>query len=175
MDTIGIMFGRFNPPHQGHVNAWNTASNCDYYYIGTNPNTLNTKNPLPFTIKKEIMETICPEIIGHIIPTSNLFTLAGHVYNNHGENVIINIFTDEEWLYKTLLKYNGIQTENGYYKFKIIANVKTPRLSSSTNLKEAIKSGDTDAIYKISGISLETEITINNKVYKIFDIINQYI
>ena len=43
------------------------------------------------------------------------------------------------------------------------------------SLYNKLFSGDTDAIYKISGISLETEITINNKVYKIFDIINQYI
>ena len=117
MDTIGIMFGRFNPPHQGHVNAWKSAATCDHYYIGTNPETLDAKNPLPFTIKKEIMETLCPEIVGHIIKAHNLFTMITEVYNNHGGNNVIHVYTDESWLSESLNKYNGVCSKHGYYKF----------------------------------------------------------
>ena len=51
MDTIGISYGRFNPPHKGHTAVWEQAAKCDYFYIVTNPTTNGKKDPVPYHIK----------------------------------------------------------------------------------------------------------------------------
>ena len=34
--SVGIIFGRFNPPHMGHMKAWEMASENSTWYVGTN-------------------------------------------------------------------------------------------------------------------------------------------
>jgi len=36
-----IIFGRFNPPHQGHVAAWKEAAKSPIWYVGTNQSDAN--------------------------------------------------------------------------------------------------------------------------------------
>ena len=175
MDTIGISYGRFNPPHKGHVAVWEQASTCDHYYIGTNTNTIGKKDPVPYDIKVYLMGLICPTIKDHIIPEKNLFTLVTNVYNIHGEDNEIHIYTDEDWLFDALSKYNGVKSTHGYYKFKNIIQNQTPRLCSSTLLRNAVKNGDKSSFYELSGIPFDTEISINNRVFKFFDIVEEFI
>lgn len=175
MDTIGISYGRFNPPHKGHIAVWEQAAKCNHFYIGTNPNTTGKKDPIPYQLKVQLMETICPIIRNHILPEQNLFTLVTHIYNIHGSNNEIQIFTDENWLYNALITYNGVESAHGYYKFNKILYNQTHRISSSTSLRDAIKNNDKFLFYEVSGIPEDTEITINNITYKFFDILGEFI
>ena len=175
MDTIGISFGRFNPPHTGHVNVWEQAASCDHFYIGTNPTTSGKNDPLPYEIKNELMIALCPKIKDHILAETNIFTMITSVYNIHGENNEIHIYTDESWLLSALIKYNGVESTHGYYKFKHIFQNQTPRLCSATSLRQSIKKGDRTEFYLLSGIPIDTEISINTKVFKFFDIVEEFI
>lgn len=175
MDTIGISYGRFNPPHKGHVEVWTQASTCDYFYIGTNPNTLGKKDPLPYDIKIHLMGLLCPIIKEHILPEQNLFTLATHVYNIHGEFNELHVYTDEEWLFDRLVKYDGVLSTHGYYKFKKIVKNQTPRLCSSTALRNYINENNKEEFYNLSGIPVDTQININNRVYKFFELVGEFI
>ena len=55
--TVGIIFGRFNPPHKGHRAAWEMASQNDHWFIGTNESTQGPKDPLPSKVKIDAMRT----------------------------------------------------------------------------------------------------------------------
>jgi hypothetical protein len=172
---IGVCFGRFNPPHKGHKEAWKTAAKFDNYYIGTNPTTNGPSNPLPYDVKVTVMKAVCPEISDHIISEQNLFTLASKIYADKGDNVDLHVCTDENWLAESLTRCNGVAGKHGYYKFDNITKESTPRLSSATALRAAVKDGDRALFSDISGISADTEIQINNRVLKFFDIVGEYL
>ena len=56
---VGIIFGRFNPPHKGHRAAWQKASEMsDIWYVGTNKSTQGPKDPLPYDVKIAAMVAI---------------------------------------------------------------------------------------------------------------------
>lgn len=172
---IGVCFGRFNPPHKGHKEAWKTASQFDNYYIGTNPTTNGPRDPLPYYVKVKAMEAVFPEVKEHIVPEQNLFTLAAKIYAEFGEDVELQVCTDEDWLTRQLEKCNGIGGKHGYYKFNLISQQKTPRLSSATDVRAAVLEGDRDLFSDAAGISADTEIEINNRVLKFFDIVGEYL
>lgn len=175
MDTIGISYGRFNPPHKGHVAVWEQAATCNHFYIGTNPHTLDKNNPIPYDIKTHIINLLCPITKNHILPEKNLFTLTTTIYNLHGYNNELHVYTDEEWLFNSLIKYNDIESVHGYYNFKKIVQNQTPRLCSSTNLRKLVLENNKEDFYKLSGIPIDTEISINNRVYKFFDLLGEFI
>ena len=39
VSDVGIIFGRFNPPHKGHKAAWQTAAKFPAWFVGTNQST----------------------------------------------------------------------------------------------------------------------------------------
>lgn len=173
--TIGVCYGRFNPPHKGHREVWRVASMCDAYFIGTNVNTSGPNDPLPYDIKLKAMDIVSPNISSHVVPEKNLFTLVSHIYEQYGINAELNICTDEEWLTNSILRNNGVLGKHGYYKFNNIKQLKTPRITSSTIVRETVKNGDREQFSKISGISPDEEIVINKQAVKIFDILGEYL
>lgn len=172
--TVGVCFGRWNPPHKGHRAAWEEAATNDHWYVGTNQNTQGPNDPLPYDVKLLAMEAIYPEIKGHVIPEKNLFTLAAKIYSKHGD-VILNIYTDEEWLAKNLEKYNGKEADHGYYKFSAINHVPTARLSSATALRSAVRRNDREEFAAAAGVDADTPIKIGGKRVKFFDLVKQYL
>ena len=169
-DTVGIMFGRFNPPHKGHRAAWEMASENDHWYVGTNQSTQGKKDPLPYDVKIKAMEALWPEVASHIVPETNLFTLATKVFNQLGE-VNVVVYTDEEWLIKGLTKYNGKEGKHGYYKFKSISNKPTPRLSSATDVRNAVLADDPEAFERAAGVPADYKI--DGKDF--FDLVAEYL
>ena len=169
-ETVGIMFGRFNPPHRGHAAAWQMASENDHWYVGTNKSTQGKKDPLPFDVKIKAMEALWPGVANHIVAESNLFTLASKVYAEHGK-VPLTVYTDESWLTDSLVKYNGKEGKHGYYEFASIHQKPTPRLSSATDVRNAVAANDRDAFTKAAGIDADT--IIDGKPY--FDLVAHYL
>jgi hypothetical protein len=174
-NSVGVCFGRWNPPHKGHRAAWETAANFGTFYVGTNKNTEGPNDPLPYEVKLKCMETIWPEIAGHVIPEQSLFTLASRVFAKHGEATHLKIATDEEWLTKSLIQYNGKEGAHGYYKFASIEQVPTPRLSSATALRAAVRAGDRDGFSDAAGVDADTPIRIGKKSVAFFDLVAHYL
>lgn len=175
LTTIGVCFGRWNPPHKGHRAAWEIASQNDHWYVGTNQNTQGPNDPLPYDVKVKCMAAMYPEIAGHVIPEKNLFTLAVKIYNKYGEHVDLKVCTDESWLTEGLSKYNGQEASHGYYKFANIEHVPTPRLSSATALRAAVRNNDPADFGSAAGIPADTPIEIDGKSVKFFDLVARYL
>ena len=155
-----IIFGRFNPPHLGHVAAWKEAAKSPIWYVGTNKSTQGPKDPLPYDIKIKVMEALYPEIKGHLVAETTWFTLAAMVYAKHGA-VTLHIVTDEQdsATYVAMLKkQNGVDGPHGFYNFKNIVWQPAPRLSSATDLRDAVAANDPKAFAKAAGVSADTKI-----------------
>ena len=173
--TVGVCFGRWNPPHKGHKAAWEIAASFGTFYVGTNKNTEGPNDPLPYLVKLKAMETIWPGIAGHVIPEQSLFTLVSKIFAKHGENTHLKVATDEEWLAASLIKYNGKEGPHGYYKFASITQVPTPRLSSATALRAAVRAGDRDGFSDAAGVDADTPIKIGKKTVAFFDLVAHYL
>jgi len=156
--AIGIIFGRFNPPHKGHKAAWQMASKLPYWYVGTNKDTQGPKDPLPYEIKIEAMKTVWPGVEGHLMAEQSWLTLASHCFKSHPNAKTLVCFTDEDWVTKTVQQYNGVQAAHGFYKFDEIKQQETPRLSSATELRNAVRNGDRTAFAKAAGVPAETPV-----------------
>jgi hypothetical protein len=168
--SVGIIFGRFNPPHKGHKRAWEMASENDHWFVGTNESTVGPKDPLPYNVKVEAMKAIWPGIEGHIISETSWLTLASAVYKKYGD-VTLNVYTDEEWVIKTLMQYNGSDNTHGHYHFTRINPILTPRLSSATDLRNAVTAGDKDAFTRAAGVDADTQIA----GHSFFDLVSHYL
>ena len=169
-----IIFGRFNPPHFGHSNAWNVASKFPIWYVGTNQSTQGPKDPLPFEIKVEAMKTIMPGIEGHLVPEQSWWTLATMVYKKHGGNMILHVVTDptdQEIFVPGLKKFNGVEGAHGYYKFIDVLWAPATRDSTATALRAAVEHNNPQAFSKAAGIPADTMIA--GKPF--FELVKQYI
>jgi hypothetical protein len=169
-NEVAIIFGRFNPPHKGHRAAWELASKSPIWYVGTNQSTVGPKDPLPYDVKVEAMKTIWPSVEGHIIAETSWLTLASLVYEKHGD-VHLLCFTDEDWVTKTILQYNGKEGPHGFYNFKRIDQRPTPRLSSATALRDAVAKGDREAFSAAAGVDADTPV--GGKPF--FDLVSEYL
>lgn len=168
--SVGIIFGRFNPPHQGHKAAWEMASENNAWFVGTNQSTQGPKDPLPYDIKVKAMMAVMPEIKGHIVPETSWLTLASKIYKKYGD-AVLNVYTDEDWVTKALVQYNGKEGAHGFYKFSNIQQQPTPRLSSATALRAAVQAGDRDAFAKAAGVDADTPVA----GHPFFDVVAHYL
>lgn len=176
LKTIGICYGRWNPPHKGHKAVWQAAASNPIWYVGTNQNTEGPKDPLPYDVKLQCMAAIWPQVAKHVIPEQDLFTMATKIFEQYGENVHLKVYTDEEWLASALQKYNGqMGAKHGGYKFNQIDWVKTQRLARATDLRAAVRAGDKAAFYKDAGINPSTSIEFNQKQLPVFEIVAHFL
>ena len=178
LKTIGVCYGRWNPPHKGHKNVWQHAAQNPIWFVGTNEDTggSDIKNPLPYDVKLQVMAAVMPEVAGHVIPVRDLFVMCNDIYEKYGANVHLKIYTDEQWLYTGLVKNNGVQNpRHGFYKFQQIDNVPMKRLASATDLRANALSGNKKAFYKDMGVSPSTTIEIEGQEYPIFEVVAHYL
>lgn len=168
--SVGIIFGRFNPPHQGHKAAWEMAAQNDHWFVGTNQSTQGPKDPLPYDVKVKAMLAVMPEVKGHIVPETSWLTLASKVYKKYGD-IILNVYTDEDWVTKALVQYNGKEGAHGFYNFSSIQQQPTPRLSSATALRAAVSAGDRDAFSQAAGVDADTPVA----GHSFFDVVAHYL
>lgn len=172
--TVGLIFGRFNPPHQGHKNAWQMASENNQWFIGTNESTVGPKDPLPAQIKVVAMQTIWPESEGHIVFSQSWLTLASDLYAKYPDH-ILRLYTDEEWVPKAINQYNGQQGPHGSYNFKNIEWIKPPRLASATDLRSAVLNDDPQAFAQAAGVPADTIVDVPGQNFTFFDLVKKYL
>ena len=160
-------FGRFNPAHQGHAGVWDEVAGAGRkWYIGTNPTTIGPNDPLPFNVKSAWMEAIDPKIKGHIVGETSVVTQASKIYADIGEGNYVSYVTDQSdwaWSGKLLKQYNGVKGPHGYYNFKDILHIESPRVTSATDLRNAARAGNEKLFYKLSGTN--PSLTVGGKRY----------
>lgn len=96
--------------------------------------------------------------------------MASAVYKKYG-NVVLNLYTDEEWVSKAINQYNGQEGPHGLYNFKVINTQPTPRLSSATALRAAVQAGDREAFADAAGVDADTPVAGQ----AFFDLVAQYL
>jgi len=168
-----IIFGRFNPPHFGHSNAWTVASKFPIWYVGTNQSTQGPKDPLPFEVKVEAMKTIMPGIEDHLVAEQSWWTLATMVYKQHGGDMVLHVVTDptdKDIFVPGLLKSNGVEGAHGFYQFQDIVWAPATRDSTATALRAAVEHDNPQAFSKAAGIPADT--LIGGKPF--FDLVKHY-
>lgn len=173
-NDVAIMFGRFNPPHYGHKDAWLVASKFPQWFIGTNQSTVGPKDPLPFNIKIEAMKVMYPEIEGHLVAEQSWFTLAVMVFKKYGENATLHIVTDpkDKDIYVPMIqKQNGVEGPHGYYNFKSIEWARAERQSEASLVRKAVKENNPEDFEKYSGVPADTVVA--GKPY--FDLVREYL
>jgi hypothetical protein len=117
------------------------------------------------------MKTIYPEIDGHLMSEQSWLTMASEIYKKHPNSKLL-VFTDEDWVTKAIVQYNGVEGKaHGFYNFKDIQQKPTPRLSSATALRDAVKVGDREAFANAAGVSADVKIA--GKLY--FDLVAEYL
>ena len=160
-------FGRFNPPHQGHAEVWKAVKHAGHnWFIGTNPTTAGADDPLSFQTKTAWMAAIDPEIEGHILGEKSIMTLAAKIFSHLGEGKTIAYVTDAtdwQWAGKLLHQYNGQKSMHGYYNFKNIIHVQSPRVMSATKLREAARAGNEQLFYQLAGV--DPNLRVHGKTF----------
>ena len=78
--TLTVAFGRFNPPHLGHLQLMNTAANSlesdgDDYIIVPSRSNDPKKNPLDPNTKVDIMKAMFPQHASNILNDTNTRTI----------------------------------------------------------------------------------------------------
>jgi len=78
--TLTVAFGRFNPPHLGHLQLMNTASSSvegdkDNYVIVPSRSNDPKKNPLDANTKVDIMKAMFPQHADNIMNDNNTRTI----------------------------------------------------------------------------------------------------
>ena len=78
--TLTVAFGRFNPPHLGHLQLMNTAASSvegdkDAYIIVPSRSNDPKKNPLDPNTKVDIMKAMFPQHAGNILNDTNTRTI----------------------------------------------------------------------------------------------------
>mgnify|MGYP001198717240 FL=1 len=173
-ETVGLIFGRFNPPHKGHKAAWEMAAQETHWYVGTNQSTIGPKDPLPAQVKVLAMETIMPEVKEHIIFSQSWLTLASELYKQHPDATLV-LFTDEGWVPKTIAQYNGKEGPHGVYNFAGIETKPTPRLSSATALRKAVLDNSPEEFADAAGVPADTIIDVPGENVTFFDMVAKYL
>jgi hypothetical protein len=116
------------------------------------------------------MDAVYPAIKGHIVAEQSWLTLASKVYEKHG-NIVLNVYTDEAWVTKALVQYNGKEGAHGYYEFGTIQQQDTPRLSSATALRNAVAADDRDLFGQAAGVDPNTLVA----GHPFFDVVKHYL
>lgn len=154
MTTTAVCFGRYNPPHIGHLTVWKMASTYENFVIGTHPFTSGKKDPLTFDEKLSIVQRVDPGIANNFVHHNSWFTLVTEV-GEYSDNLVL--VTDEDWVVDSIKKYNGIESRHGYYDFSSISHVRSPRLASSTEIRQSVINNDIERFAKLVGFDIDIE------------------
>ena len=165
---ISWAFGRMGVPHYGHaalIKTLTATAKGGAWALFLSKSHDSKKNPLEYDEKLQWIYTLFPHTQGHVVEDKSIRTFleaASYLYEKGfrsatfvaGEDDIIK-------MKKTLLEYNGKETASGYYNFEPLTFMPAPRLTSSTNAREAAKAGDMEAFERATHVS--PNITVNNK------------
>jgi hypothetical protein len=160
--SVVITFGRFNPPHVGHLKLIDRVADEAYkdgsdYMIYPSQSQDPKKNPLDFQTKTNVMQTMFPHHAGNIVndPSGgrNIFDVLKGLHAQGYDNVKIVVGDDRVKEFTNITgKYNG-KTYN-FGKLDVVsAGERDPDSEdvegmSASKMRKAAQSNDYDAFKK---------------------------
>ncbi len=160
--SVVITFGRFNPPHTGHLKLLDRVADEAYkdgsdYMIYPSQSQDPKKNPLDFQTKTNVMQTMFPHHAGNIVsdPSGgrNIFDVLKGLHAQGYDNVKIVVGDDRVKEFTNITgKYNG-KTYN-FGKLDIVsAGERDPDSEdvegmSASKMRKAAQDNDYDAFKK---------------------------
>jgi nicotinic acid mononucleotide adenylyltransferase len=160
--SVVITFGRFNPPHTGHLKLLDRVADEAYkdgsdYMIYPSQSQDPKKNPLDFQSKTNVMQTMFPHHAGNIVsdPSGgrNIFDVLKGLHAQGYDNVKIVVGDDRVKEFTNITgKYNG-KTYN-FGKLDIVsAGERDPDSEdvegmSASKMRKAAQDNDYDAFKK---------------------------
>lgn len=160
--SVVITFGRFNPPHVGHLKLMDRVADEAYkdgsdYMIYPSQSQDPKKNPLDFQTKTNVMQTMFPHHAGNIVsdPSGgrNIFDVLKGLHAQGYDNVKIVVGDDRVKEFTNITgKYNG-KTYN-FGKLDIVsAGERDPDSEdvegmSASKMRKAAQDNDYDAFKK---------------------------
>ncbi len=160
--SVVITFGRFNPPHTGHLKLLDKVADEAYkdgsdYMIYPSQSQDPKKNPLDFQSKTNVMQTMFPHHAGNIVsdPSGgrNIFDVLKGLHAQGYDNVKIVVGDDRVKEFTNITgKYNG-KTYN-FGKLDIVsAGERDPDSEdvegmSASKMRKAAQDNDYDAFKK---------------------------
>ena len=122
---VTFVFGRFNPPTEGHEKLFNQLkklSRGGVYRIYSSKSVDPKKNPLPFKQKIKFMRKMFPKHARNIMAdpdVRNVLDIATKLYDQGFTKVTMVAGSDRVKEFEILLnKYNGKKSRHGLYNFQ---------------------------------------------------------
>lgn len=160
-------FGRMNPPTVGHAQLINTvakAADMGDYFIFVSQSQDPKKNPLDYQTKVKFLRAMFPAHAEHIVYNNELKTImnvAQWLYDKGYRSVTFVAGSDRlSTFQEMLIKYNGVEGNRTYYKFKSINFVSSGERDpdaeglvgvSATAARAAAADGDIKAFSRATG------------------------
>ena len=127
---ISFVFGRFNPPTNGHEKLFNhlkKIARSGSYRIYASKSVDENKNPLEFKEKIKFLRKMFPKHARSIMADSdvrNVLDIAVKLYDQGFTKVTMVAGSDRVREFDILLnKYNGVDAKHGFYNFEGAINV----------------------------------------------------
>ena len=127
---ISFVFGRFNPPTNGHEKLFNhlkKIARSGSYRIYASKSVDENKNPLEFKEKIKFIRKMFPKHARSIMADSdvrNVLDIAVKLYDQGFTKVTMVAGSDRVREFDILLnKYNGVDAKHGFYNFEGAINV----------------------------------------------------
>jgi len=127
---ISFVFGRFNPPTNGHEKLFNhlkKIARSGSYRIYASKSVDETKNPLEFKEKIKFLRKMFPKHARSVMGDSdvrNVLDIAVKLYDQGFTKVTMVAGSDRVREFDILLnKYNGVDAKHGFYNFEGAINV----------------------------------------------------
>jgi hypothetical protein len=123
--SIVITFGRFNPPHNGHLKLLNTVASVakgGEYRIYSSQSVDPKKNPLPLADKIKFLRLMFPKHARQIVADADIKTslgVLGKLYKQGYTEVTMVVGSDRiDEFQKLFDKYNGVKTSGEFFEFE---------------------------------------------------------
>ena len=127
---ISFVFGRFNPPTNGHEKLFNhlkKIARSGSYRIYASKSVDENKNPLEFKEKIKFLRKMFPKHARSVMADSdvrNVLDIAVKLYDQGFTKVTMVAGSDRVREFDILLnKYNGVDAKHGFYNFEGAINV----------------------------------------------------
>jgi len=122
---VTFVFGRFNPPTNGHEKVFDTLkkkAGKGVYRIYASQSNDPKKNPLKFKDKVKFLRKMFPKYARNIMADSNIrtvFDIVTRLYDQGFTKVNMVVGDDRRMEFDKLLnKYNGVDGRHGFYNFE---------------------------------------------------------
>lgn len=151
-----LFVGRFQPFHKGHANVVAKMKNPIIAIVkGEKTSKDKEKNPLSFEQQKQLILSVFPnaEVIG--VKNANLYGILFHL-NKEGK-IIHKVFAGEDRFesYKKAIEKHNLETGNN------VTIEQTPRFTSATNVRNAIRSNNFNEYIKLMPAELANQKTFD--------------